>query len=187
MDSVITIVWIVSFVIVTVTVTGLSRRIGWSAPVSLVAVGFFTWLVVPAITLATVLEGESLFNDAAALVALAAATTAIVGTIHPWLVAGDFVLAIVVGVAFGIAVGFGLSTIRRRLTSPVLDTPSATPFTPTSDRRNGQVARRFDSIGTGAARAFWSPAVSRPAAIAASRWNPTFDGAPGPEWRMTST
>ena len=224
MDSVITIVWIVSFVIVTVTVTGLSRRIGWSAPVSLVAVGaivsfipglppivvkpelvlygllppllfaaairtslvdvrarrdsilalsvglviftvvavgFFTWLVVPAITLATgfafaavvaptdavavtsiagrlrlprrlvtVLEGESLFNDAAALVALAAAITAIVGTINPWLVAGDFVLAIVVGVAFGIAVGFVLSTIRRRITSPVLDTSLSlvTPF-----------------------------------------------------------
>ena len=39
MDPVSTIVWIVSFVLVTVTVTGLSRRVGWSAPVVLVAVG----------------------------------------------------------------------------------------------------------------------------------------------------
>ena len=39
MDPVATIVWIVSFVLVTVTVTGLSRRVGWSAPVVLVAVG----------------------------------------------------------------------------------------------------------------------------------------------------
>jgi NhaP-type Na+/H+ or K+/H+ antiporter len=176
--SVLTIIWIVAFVLVTVTVTGLSRRVGWSTPISLVAVGavasfipvlpriqlqpelvlygllppllfaaairtslvdvrarrdsilalsvglvfftvvtvgFFTWLLVPAISLATgfafaavvaptdavavtsisgrlklprrlvtILEGESLFNDAAALVALSAAITAIVGTLNPW-------------------------------------------------------------------------------------------------------
>ena len=39
MSPVTTIIWIVSFVIVTVAVTGLSRRVGWSAPVALVAVG----------------------------------------------------------------------------------------------------------------------------------------------------
>ena len=222
--SVMTIIWIVSFVLVTVTVTGLSRRVGWSAPITLVAVGaiasfipglpkiqvlpelvlygllppllfaaairtsladvrarrdsilalsvglvlftvivvgFFTWLIVPAITLATgfafaavvaptdavavtsisgrlrlprrlvtILEGESLFNDAAALVALSAAITAIVGTLNPWAVAGDFVLAVVLGVGFGLAAGFGLSAIRRRLKAPVLDTSLSlvTPF-----------------------------------------------------------
>lgn len=222
--SVLAIIWIVSFVLVTVIVTGLSRRVGWSAPISLVAVGaiasfipvlpkievqpdvvlyavlppllfaaairtsltdvrarqdsilvlsvglvvftviavgFFTWLVVPAITLATgfafaavvaptdavavtsiagrlklprrlvtILEGESLFNDATALVALSAAITAIVGTLNPWAVAADFVLAVVVGVGFGFAVGFGLSAIRKRLKAPVLDTSLSliTPF-----------------------------------------------------------
>src|SRR3954468_11212267 len=39
MDAVGTITWIVAFVLVTVTVTGLSRRVGWSAPISLVLVG----------------------------------------------------------------------------------------------------------------------------------------------------
>jgi hypothetical protein len=39
MDSTAAIAWIVSFVLVTVAVTGLSRRVGWSAPVALVAVG----------------------------------------------------------------------------------------------------------------------------------------------------
>ncbi|MFM9918626.1 cation:proton antiporter [Lacisediminihabitans sp. H27-G8] len=222
--SVLTIIWIVSFVLVTVAVTGLSRRVGWSAPVTLVAVGavasflpwlprievqpelvlygllppllfaaairtslvdvrarrdsiltlsvglvlftvvvvgFFTWLIVPAISLATgfafaavvaptdavaitsisgrlrlprrvvtVLEGESLFNDAAALVALSAAMAAIVGTLNPWAVAADFVLAVVVGVGFGLAAGFGLSAIRKTLKAPVLDTSLslATPF-----------------------------------------------------------
>lgn len=46
--SVLTITWIVSFVLVTVAVTGLSRRVGWSAPITLVAVGavasFIPWL-----------------------------------------------------------------------------------------------------------------------------------------------
>ncbi|CAN5468468.1 Na+/H+ antiporter [soil metagenome] len=223
-DSVMTIIWIVSFVLVTVAVTGLSRRVGWSAPITLVAVGaiasflpmlpkievkpelvlygllppllfaaairtslvdvrarkdsilalsvglvlftvvvvgFFTWLIVPAITLATgfafaavvaptdavavtsisgrlklprrlvtVLEGESLFNDAAALVALSAAIAAIVGTFNPWVVAADSVLAVVVGTLFGLAAGFGLSAIRKRLKAPVLDTSLSlvTPF-----------------------------------------------------------
>jgi Na+/H+ antiporter len=223
-SSVLTIIWIVSFVIVTVAVTGLSRRVGWSAPITLVAVGaavsyvpfvpsihiepdlilyallppllyaaairtslvdvrargdsilalsvflvfftvivagFFTWWLVPGITLATgfafaavvaptdavavtavsgrlslprrvttILEGESLFNDAAALVALAAAITAITGVLNPVGIAVDFVLAIVVGVGFGLGIGYALAFIRRRIKSPVLDTGISlvTPF-----------------------------------------------------------
>lgn len=216
MDPVSTIVWIVSFVVVTVAVTGLSRRVGWSAPVVLVVVGaiasfipgvphvalepevvlygllppllfaaaiqtsiidvrarrdgilllsvglvaftvlvvgFTTWLVVPAITLAaafafgavvaptdtvavtaiagrghlprrlvTVLEGESLFNDATALVALNASIAAIVSVVNPWAIAGDFAIAVVVGLGVGLLVGWVLSLIRKQLRSPVLDT-----------------------------------------------------------------
>jgi len=225
MDTTITtIIWIVAFVLVTITVTGFSGRIGWSTPVCLVivgcivsfipgippirvepdlilyallppllfatairssiadirargdsifvlsvvlvfltviSVGFFTWWIVPAITLATgfafaavvaptdavavtsvagrlnlprrlltVVESESLFNDAAALVALSAAISAIVGVVNPPVIALDFVLAVVVGVAFGFGVGFGTSQIRKYLTSPVIDTALslATPF-----------------------------------------------------------
>jgi monovalent cation/hydrogen antiporter len=224
MDSVATIGWVVSFVVVAVTVTGLSRRVGWSAPVALVAVGAvvsflpglprievepdlilygllppllfaaavrtslvdvrarrdsilalsvglvaFTvlvvglaaWLVIPAISLAaafafgavvaptdavavtavagrlplprrlvTVLEGESLLNDATALVALNAAIAAIVSLLNPWAVVGGFGLAVGVGIAFGLAIGFVLSAIRQRLRSPVLDTSLAlvTPY-----------------------------------------------------------
>ena len=216
MDPVTTIVWIVSFVVVTVTVTGLSRRVNWSAPVVLVVVGaiasfipgvpqvavdpelvlygllppllfaaaiqtsivdvrarrdgilllsvglvaftvvvvgFTTFLVVPAITLAaafafgavvaptdtvavqavagrvrlprrlvTVLEGESLLNDATALVALNASIAAIVSIVNPWAIAGDFVIAVLVGVGMGLLVGWVLSLIRKQLRSPVLDT-----------------------------------------------------------------
>jgi CPA1 family monovalent cation:H+ antiporter len=224
MDPVTTIVWIVSFVLVTVTVTGLSRRVGWSAPVALVGVGavvsfipgvphitlqpdvvlygllppllfaaaiqtsfvdvrarrdgilllsvglvaftvivvgFATWLVVPSLTLAaafafgavvaptdtvavtaiagrlhlprrlvTVLEGESLLNDATALVALNATIAAIVSVVNPWSIAGDFVLAVVVGVAVGLGLGYLIAAIRKQLRAPVLDTSLAliTPY-----------------------------------------------------------
>ncbi|SKA79333.1 sodium/proton antiporter, CPA1 family [Agreia bicolorata] len=215
-DSVVTIIWIVSFVVVTVAVSGLTKRIGWSAPVSLVlvgavasfvpgvphleiepdlilygllppllfaaairtsfvdvrarrdgilllsvglvaftvvVVGFTAWLIIPAITLAaafafgavvaptdavavtavagrlglprrlvTVLEGESLLNDATALVALNAAVLAMVSIINPWMVAADFVIAVVVGVAVGLGVGWVLAKIRQQLRAPVLDT-----------------------------------------------------------------
>ncbi|MEO8908157.1 MAG: Na+/H+ antiporter [Microbacteriaceae bacterium] len=216
MDPVATIVWIVSFVVVTVTITGLSRRIGWSAPVALVlvgavasfipgvpqvqvepelilygllppllfatairtsfadvrarrdsilalsvglvaftviVVGFATWLIIPTLTLAaafafgavvaptdtvaitaiigrlhlprrlvTVLEGESMLNDATALVALNASIAAIVSVLNPWTIVGGFALAVVAGLAVGLAVGFVLGAIRRRLRAPVLDT-----------------------------------------------------------------
>jgi Na+/H+ antiporter len=218
MDPVIGIIWIVSFVVVTVAVTGLSRRVGWSAPVALVAVGagvsfipavpavelqpqlvlygilppllyaaairtsfvdvrarrdsilllsvglvaftvvciaFLTWLIVPAITLAaafaigaivaptdavavtavagriglprrlvTVLEGESLLNDATALVALNAAIIAIVGTgqVTALSISLDFVIAVVVGIVVGLGIGLLLSMIRKQIKSPVLDT-----------------------------------------------------------------
>jgi Na+/H+ antiporter len=203
-------------VLVTVSVTGLSGRVGWSAPVALVAVGavvsfvpgvpqitvepdlvlygilppllfaaairtplsdvlarrdsifvlsvglvvftvavigFSLWWLVPSIGLAaafafgavvaptdavavtaiagrlrlprrvvTVLESESLLNDATALVALNASIAAIVSVVQPWRVAGDFAMAVVVGLAVGFVVGYVLSAIRKRLRAPVLDT-----------------------------------------------------------------
>ena len=216
MDPVTTIAWIVAFVLVTVTVTGFTGRIGWSAPVALVvvgaavsfipavptvtiqpevilygvlppllfaaairtsfrdirarndsilalsiglvaftvfAVGFATWMLVPAISLAaafafgavvaptdavavsavagrlrlprrlvTILEGESLLNDATALVALNAAIAALVSVLNPWAIAGDFVLAVVGGVAVGFGIGWALFEIRKLLRASVLDT-----------------------------------------------------------------
>ena len=216
MDPLSTIIWVVGFVTVTVTVTGLSGRVGWSAPVALVVVGaavsfipgvpaivadpdlvlygllppllfaaairtpvadvlarrdsilvlsvglvaftvvvvgFSLWWMMPAVGLAaafafgavvaptdadavtaisgklglprrvvSVLETESLLNDAAAIVALHASIAAIAAVVSPWSVGGEFVLAIVVGGAVGLAVGYILSAIRKRLHAPVLDT-----------------------------------------------------------------
>ncbi len=211
-----TIVWIVGFVLVTVTVTGLSGRVNWSAPVALVVVGaaisfipavpdihldpdlilygvlppllfaaaiqtsvrdvrarrdsilalsvglvvftafaagLVTWWLVPGIGLAaaiafgaviaptdavavtavtgrtplprrvvTILQGESLLNDATALVTLSAAVAAIGGVLNPGMIALEFGLEVVVGAGVGLLVGWVLSLIRRQLHAPVLDT-----------------------------------------------------------------
>ncbi|MDQ0425660.1 MULTISPECIES: cation:proton antiporter [Cellulomonas] len=53
----------------------------------------------------TVLEGESLLNDASALVLLRSAIVATAGTVSLWGVAGDFVFAVVVAVVVGYVVG----------------------------------------------------------------------------------
>jgi len=73
----------------------------------------------------TILEGESLLNDATALVALrTAAATIVVGTsrIEAWRVAADFVWAAVGGALVGVLVYLGVAWMRRRLEDPVLDT-----------------------------------------------------------------
>ncbi|WP_435770044.1 Na+/H+ antiporter [Nocardioides sp. SYSU DS0651] len=70
----------------------------------------------------TILEGESLLNDATALVALRMAIVAMAEVVTIWEVGADFAFAaggglVVGGVAF-LVVGF----LRRRVTDPLLDT-----------------------------------------------------------------
>ncbi|MFI9503906.1 Na+/H+ antiporter [Nocardia sp. NPDC052566] len=70
----------------------------------------------------TILEDESLFNDATALVALRTAIAAAAGTVSVWKAGGDFLLAAGGGAAVGIVVAYALAMLRRRITDPVLDT-----------------------------------------------------------------
>ncbi|MEV0355116.1 Na+/H+ antiporter [Nocardia sp. NPDC050697] len=70
----------------------------------------------------TILEDESLFNDATALVALRTAIAASAGSVSVWQAGGDFVLAAGGGVLVGVLVAAVLATLRRRITDPVLDT-----------------------------------------------------------------
>jgi CPA1 family monovalent cation:H+ antiporter len=80
--------------------------------------------------LTRLLEAESLFNDAAALVALRTAIAALAGSISLWQVGADFLLAAVGGIAVGLVVGFATAFVRARLDEPVLDTALsfAVPF-----------------------------------------------------------
>jgi CPA1 family monovalent cation:H+ antiporter len=92
------------------------------APTDAVAVNAVAGRVTLPRRLVTILEGESLLNDATALVALNASIAAIVAVVDPLQVVGGFAIAVIGGVAVGLAVGWMLSIIRRRLRAPVLDT-----------------------------------------------------------------
>lgn len=81
-------------------------------------------------SITTLLENESLVNDAAALVALNVAIAALTRSVGPGEVAWRFALAAGGGAAVGIVVALILAAVRKRITDPVLDTTLsfAAPF-----------------------------------------------------------
>ncbi|GAA3655560.1 Na+/H+ antiporter [Nocardioides ginsengisoli] len=70
----------------------------------------------------TILEGESLLNDASALVALRTAVAAISTTVAAWQVGRDFLLAAGGGVAIGALTFAIVGFVRKKVTDPLLDT-----------------------------------------------------------------
>ena len=78
----------------------------------------------------TILEGESLLNDATALVALRTAIAAISGGVAMTEVGIDFVRAAGGGVLIGFAVFALVAWLRKRITDPLMDTAISflTPF-----------------------------------------------------------
>ncbi len=70
----------------------------------------------------SILEGESLLNDAIALVALRTSIAALVGSISVWRVGLDVTVAAVGGTVVGLAVGALLVAVRDRVEDVVLDT-----------------------------------------------------------------
>ena len=76
------------------------------------------------------MEGESLVNDATALVLLRSAIAATASAVSFWDVAGDFLFAVAVAAAIGLAVGFVTVWVRSKITDPLLDTAIsfAVPF-----------------------------------------------------------
>ena len=69
-----------------------------------------------------ILEGESLLNDATALVILRTAIVATVGAFSLWQAVGSFVWSLVAAIAVGLAVGWGNLAVRRRIPEPVVNT-----------------------------------------------------------------
>jgi Na+/H+ antiporter len=70
----------------------------------------------------TILEGESLFNDATALVALRTAIAALTGSVEMWRIGTDFLVASIGGGLIGFAVFYVVARLRRHVTDPILDT-----------------------------------------------------------------
>jgi monovalent cation/hydrogen antiporter len=126
-----------------------------------VVVGLVAWWVVPSITIAAafaigavvappdavaasaiarnvamprrivgILEGESLVNDATALVALSTATAALTRSVTPWEVGWRLVLAAGGGIVVGLGVALVLAFVRKHIDDPVYDTTLsfAAPF-----------------------------------------------------------
>lgn len=70
----------------------------------------------------TILEGESLVNDATALVCLRAAIAAIAGTVSAAGLAGGFLLAAGGGLVVGLAAAYVLTQLRKRIRNVAINT-----------------------------------------------------------------
>lgn len=69
----------------------------------------------------TILEGESLVNDATAIVTLRTSIAALAGSVSVWQVGAGFVVSAVGGVAIGLAVALVISKLRRRIEDELTD------------------------------------------------------------------
>ncbi len=78
----------------------------------------------------TILQGESLLNDATALVALRTAIATASGSVSLLGIGGDFIVAVAGGVAVGLAVAYVIGKVRLRITDEITDTAVSmiTPF-----------------------------------------------------------
>jgi CPA1 family monovalent cation:H+ antiporter len=122
---------LVTTVVVGVVVHTLEPGIGWAAAFALGAIvsppdavattSIAQRLGLPR-RLVTILEGESLVNDATALVALRLASVAAVsGTFSLLQAAGDFVVVSVGGVAIGLVVGWAIVQVEGRVNDPPVE------------------------------------------------------------------
>ncbi|KQR62336.1 sodium:proton antiporter [Arthrobacter sp. Leaf337] len=73
----------------------------------------------------TILEGESLVNDATALVCLRAAIAAISGSVSAAEVAGGFLLAAGGGLVVGLAAAYVLTALRKRIRNVAINTSTS--------------------------------------------------------------
>ena len=118
-----------TIVVVAVVAHGLIPDLGWPAafalgaivapPDAVAATAIFQRLGVPR-RVVTILEGESLVNDATALVAYRfAIVAAMTGAFSLALAGISFVLVAAGGVALGLLIGIGAAAILRRIDDPV--------------------------------------------------------------------
>jgi len=122
---------------------------------------------------ATLLEEESLLNDASALIALAAATSALTTRLSPLHIGGEFLLAVVGAVLIGGVVAAVLALVRRRIRNPVLDTAVSfvAPYLAFLPAEALHVSGVLSVVVTGLAMAHVSPTVQTAASRVAETLN----------------
>jgi monovalent cation/hydrogen antiporter len=123
--------------------------------------------------LVTVLEGESMLNDASALVLLRSAVAATGVSVSLWGVAWDFVLAIVVAVLIGAVVGMLSIQVRGRVHDATLNTALSfvVPFVAYAPAEHFGASGLVAVVVTGLTTGFWGPYLLRPQDRAAESTN----------------
>ena len=114
-----------------------------------------------------VLEGESLLNDATALVLLRSAIAATAATVSFWGVLGDFAYAVAVAVAIGLVIGWVNLRLRHFVTDATVNTAVSftIPFLASIPAEalgaSGLVAAVTAGLVTGRGAARWLPPAHR--------------------------
>src|SRR5207302_627147 len=123
---------IILALLVAVVLLGIAaRRLGVPSPVLLVVGGLVIALLQGLPPVATILEGESLVNDAAAIVAYRMAVAAAVSGTFSLVAAGPrFVWVGTAGIAVGLVVAWLIAWLRRRIHAPEIESTISllTPF-----------------------------------------------------------
>lgn len=131
--------------LVVATTVGIGYVAAWVLPIPLAAAFAIGAVVAPPDAVAasaiarrvglprrivTMLEGESLVNDATALVCLASATAAIEGSVTARQISWDFVVSVVGGIAAGLLVAIVVGKVQRKVADTVTLTAISlvTPF-----------------------------------------------------------
>ena len=122
---------------------------------------------------ATLLEEESLVNDATALITLGVAVAALTSTPSPLAIAGEFVLAVVGALVVGAVVSLVLISVRRHIRNPVLDTVLSfvAPYLAFVPAEAVHASGVLAVVVTGLAMAQCSPAVQTAASRLAEATN----------------
>jgi len=114
--------------------------------------------------LVTMLEGESMLNDATALVLLRSAVAATSASVSLWGVAGDFLLAVGLAVVIGAVVGIIAIQVRARVHDATLNTALSfvVPFVAYAPAEHLGASGLVAVVVTGLSTGFWSAEWLRP-------------------------
>lgn len=124
----------------------------------------------------TVLEGESLVNDAAGLICFRVALAAIVsGSFEPAAAAANLVWVSIAGIAYGIAIGFVIAALHKRIRDPIITTGISllAPYLAYLPADHFKVSGVLSTVAAGLYVAWKSPSIFTPQArlAAVPFWN----------------
>ena len=121
----------------------------------------------------SILEGESLVNDATALVCLRAAIAAIAGSVSALEVAGGFLVAAGGGLAVGFAAAYVLTEVRKRVSNVAINTSTSlmAPFVAYLPAEAIHSSGVLAVVVTGLVMGFKAPSMPNGAARQSARSN----------------